>query len=510
MLIFLFQSCLVLSVLYAVYRLTLRHTTLHGLSRAVLLLIMGCSLLLPAFRLSLSDESRVVARFHHLEKCLRLTLSAPSSTTATQHVQGVGLRRGETRGTVAAAPPTVGEAALCLYIMVTCCLLARYLLALMRYARLLRHSRRAFRVGKVRVYTHPGVASPVSWGRTLVLSPDDLRADLLTPVGHAGSGASHRHSPLLRHELAHIRLCHTLDRVVCDVAARLWWFCPVALLWRADLEAVHEYQADSRVVGRGVELEAYSALLVERATSTYPRCAVHGWQASQVKLRLRMLYALHSRPVVAWRALLLLPAVCVLAVCLAVPAEVARVVQPGAAPMQVSRSRADASPSLPVVAPAMEVTTPTAGAPSAPPAAAEASEDAALYISRRLTSMSIAELADDFGLTAETGYNCIVTVDGVGDATAVEYRVDDVPCDAATFARHAAVHFDHEHATLWAFGKEGRQSGLKAVPRDQARLQYGVDAEVLAVYTREAPPARPGKQHTLVAEGSGLYTITIQ
>ena len=148
MLIFLLQSSFVLSVLYFLYFVTLRRTTLHALSRAVLLLVVTCSLLLPAFRLTLSEGNSVLAHFRHIESTICRTFS---SAPTVQRVQWVSLQQTEPATTETALPFTVGEALLFLYCLVTFVLLLRYLLSLLHYAQLLCQSRRAFCVGKVRV-----------------------------------------------------------------------------------------------------------------------------------------------------------------------------------------------------------------------------------------------------------------------------------------------------------------------------------------------------------------------
>lgn len=501
MLIFLLQSSLVLSILFLLYCITLRGTTLHSLSRTVLSLIVLCSLLLPACRVKLSDGNRMATRFHHMENTVRHTLSPTSSP---QHVRSMCLQHEEPAMQEKPIPFTLGDALLLIYILASGFLLLRYLLALARYVQLIRQSQRAFRVGKVRVYTHPGIASPISWGRTVVLSPDDLHADF--PVLVDGTSC-HRHSPLLRHELAHIRLFHTLDRLLCDVFVRFLWFCPFSWLLRAELEALHEFQADAYVVRDGMEQDAYSALLVQKATHPLPLCAVHGWHASQIKHRLRMLYALRSHPAAGWRALILLPAVCVMTVCLAVPSKAVHVMQQVLPPVTAPVNHVQFTQSLPSADPAEAITEPSRENQSTFPADVEAEENTVHYVSRRLTTESIAELAHSFGLPEEAGYSSIVTIDGLTDA-AVQYRVDDTPCDAATFARHASVHFDEAHRTVWAFGKKGCHRALKAVPRLHAQQLYGVDAEVLVVYTQTAPPASPPVQRTMVVDGTDLYTVT--
>ncbi len=508
MIIYLLQSSVVLSVLYLLYRLTLRRETLHGLSRTVLLLIVLCSLVLPACRLRLPVSGGVLTDMQQVGHTVRRVLVAVPQDMGGHSVQGLQAAHAETGLARLREAFTLGHVLFALYAVVAGLLLVHYVLSLGRYALLLRRSQRVMRVGHVQVYTHPEVASPISWGRTVVLSPDDLRSDLLTPVSQTADAQHRRHAPLLRHELAHIRLGHTLDRLLCDVAARLWWFCPAAWLLRADLEAVHEFQADAHVVRHGVEQDAYSALLVHKAVQPPARCAVHGWRASQIKRRLRMLYALQSRPAVGWRALLLLPVAGGLAVCMAEPAEIVRAVQRTVQSVAASTGHAASSqlqPAVPTVE--AEVAEAVTADLVAQPADSDPDEDEANYVSRRLTTESIAELAQSFGLPEEAGYSSIVTIDGLTDA-AVQYRVDDTPCDVATFARHAAVHFDEAHRTVWAFGKKGCHMALKAVPRLYAQQLYGVDAEVLVVYTQTVPPASPPVQRTMVVDGTDLYTVT--
>ena len=40
------------------------------------------------------------------------------------------------------------------------------------------------------------------------------------------------------------------------------------------------------------------------------------------------------------------------------------------------------------------------------------------------------------------------------------------------------------------------------------RQHYGVDAEVLVVYTDETPPVNPPEERRLVTNGTDLYTVT--
>jgi len=112
---------------------------------------------------------------------------------------------------------------------------------------------------------------------------------------------------LLKHELAHIRLGHSWDMLLCELTCRMLWFVPFAWMLRQDLRDVHEYQADRRVLQGGIRDEEYQLLLIKKATSTGLQPGVNAFNQSPIKRRFKMMYRKPSRRWVALKAAYLLP-----------------------------------------------------------------------------------------------------------------------------------------------------------------------------------------------------------
>jgi hypothetical protein len=50
---------------------------------------------------------------------------------------------------------------------------------------------------------------------------------------------------MFRHELAHVRLGHSRDKILMQLVCCIFWMNPFFLLFRRELELVHEFAADS-------------------------------------------------------------------------------------------------------------------------------------------------------------------------------------------------------------------------------------------------------------------------
>lgn len=107
--------------------------------------------------------------------------------------------------------------------------------------------------GKTGGREHPdslsGKIAPFSWMRYIVVSEKDLQADC---------------TPILAHELAHIRLRHSWDILIAQACIIVQWFNPAAWLVKQELQAVHEYEADSEVLRQGVNAKEYQLLLIKK------------------------------------------------------------------------------------------------------------------------------------------------------------------------------------------------------------------------------------------------------
>ena len=134
--------------------------------------------------------------------------------------------------------------------------------------------------------------APISWCRNIVISERDLREN----------GAA-----ILAHERAHVRLHHSLDLLLVDIAGAVQWFNPAMWLLRRDLRAIHEYEADAAVIASGVDARSYQLLLIRKAVGGRWYSIANSFNHSKLKNRITMMLREKSSRRTLARALLLLP-----------------------------------------------------------------------------------------------------------------------------------------------------------------------------------------------------------
>ena len=243
-----------LAVFYLFFKLLLSRETFHRFNRIVVLGAMLLSFVLPLCVITVYREIPVLPEIPE----------GDAVTTAFAEP----LPEPFPWETLAGAAFLLGAAATLLW---TLCSLAGVL-------RLIRcGSRERLEDGAVLVRTERPV-TPFSWGRYIVMSERDL----------AENGDA-----ILLHERAHLRLRHSFDLIVTDVAGCLQWFNPAMWLLRRELRAIHEYEADEAVLDSGVDARSYSV--------------ANSFNHSKLKNRITMMLRKKSSRWAGARALLLLP-----------------------------------------------------------------------------------------------------------------------------------------------------------------------------------------------------------
>ena len=188
-----------------------------------------------------------------------------------------------------------------IYLIGIAAALAVYMFRLLTLMRVIRRSRRISHpiVPKdVHLMLDMRIKQPSSWMHWIFIGPIDLMQNAET---------------VLRHELAHVRMKHSWDVILCDLTCHLLWCLPFAWMLRQDLVDVHEFQADEAVLQSGVTLEDYEHLLVRKAVQTQILPIMNTLRRGAVKKRFAMM---HSGPSPRWSRLKLLYLVPALAACL--------------------------------------------------------------------------------------------------------------------------------------------------------------------------------------------------
>lgn len=306
--IYIIRWAVCLTLLYSFFGLFLKRETLHSANRLVLLFVLVASMVLPFVQVNTKEANLMTQSREVFEQ----KISSMELLAAPLQEGGATMQTGSTDTSLPSGGGAVlGTATIFTLLLVYFAGLAiywtRYLWSLAALLRLIRRGRSVEMDGLpkgVKVLTHPSIQTPCSWLRWVMLPPED--ATLVTTSLGGGQG-------LLLHELAHIRLGHSWDMMLCELTCRMLWFLPFSWMLRQDLRDIHEYQADRRVLSSGIKDEDYQMLLIKKATSTGLQPVVNAFNQSPIKRRFKMMYSKPSRRWVVLKAAYLLP-LCTLAV----------------------------------------------------------------------------------------------------------------------------------------------------------------------------------------------------
>lgn len=291
--IYIIRWAVCLTLLYSLFGLFLKRETLHGFNRVVLLAILLASMVLPLCQVKIHSSNIITENRGIIEQQLK-------------HIQNPVFEYPERivyhydNSEVTYKTPPVREnihllvlATILIYLTGLLIAWGRYLWSLTAPLLLIRRAKHVEIEGVpkgVKVLTHSAIKTPCSWMRWMLLNPADINV-----------------RPIIKHELAHIRLGHSWDMLLCELTCRMLWFVPFVWMLRQDLRDVHEYQADRRVLQGGINDEEYQLLLIKKATSTGLQPVVNALNQSPIKRRFKMMYRKPSRRWVALKAAYLLP-----------------------------------------------------------------------------------------------------------------------------------------------------------------------------------------------------------
>lgn len=283
---YLLKATVLSGVLYAYYHFVLRDKQTFGWNRFYLLaatvLSVGAPLLNIPFRIP------------------GMGADAPTLVHLLKVIPGAG-EAGMEDGAIAAGTTLQAfpwdKAALCLYGAVAAALLGLVGYHFGALSRLRRRSER-LRIDDVTVIPTDAPGTPFSffhwifWDRALAVNSERGRA-------------------IFRHELAHVRQRHSLDKMALQVVCALLFPVFPLYLIRRELQLVHEYLADDEAVGKK-DAEVYARYLVEHALRARTHSLSSAFHQHPLAKRIAMIQQslLQQARASAWRRWLALPLFC--------------------------------------------------------------------------------------------------------------------------------------------------------------------------------------------------------
>ena len=276
------KVALCLTAFYLVYKLLLSRETFFGFNRAVLLGMAGVSLLLPLLHFTVGSAPEPVGGFVVVEDIVMQAVAADAPGFSV----------------------TAAQVCFAIYIIGVAFFACREVWSLLCLRRMLRGGRVVGRDGGVKTVVVKGDVSPFSWMGNIVVSEKDYRDNP---------------EYILLHERAHIAGRHSWDILLCDVLIVFQWFNPAAWLLKAELQSVHEYEADRRVLSSGVNAADYQLLLIRKAVGDKLFSMANNLTQSSLKKRITMMLKRKSNPWSRARMLVAVPVAAVAVVAFATP-----------------------------------------------------------------------------------------------------------------------------------------------------------------------------------------------
>ena len=271
------KVALALLVFYLFYRFLLKKETFHRFNRVVLVGTAVLSFLLPLCIIT-------------IHKPIEVAPVVPEPAIVATEVPAQ-----ELVPLVEPAVPWWPTALTLLFWAGVAFVLARVTLSILSIVRIIRRGRLVREEDGCKIIVTERDIDPFSWMKYIVLSGKDWEAP---------------HESILAHEKAHIGLGHSLEVLLVDVLSALQWFNPAIWMLRADLQELHEYEADDAVLRAGTNIKEYQYLLIRKAVSKSGYSVANSFNHSILKNRITMMSKSKSPLVRGLRVLWMLPLVC--------------------------------------------------------------------------------------------------------------------------------------------------------------------------------------------------------
>ena len=271
-----------LLVFYLFYRFLLKKETFHRFNRAVLVGTAVVSFLLPLCIITIHKPVEIDA--------LAAAPAATMTATDMAELPSEGLTHG-----IESSAPWWPIAITLLFWTGVALVLLRVILPILSIAKIIRNGEFIQEEDGCKIIVTERDIDPFSWMKYIVLSQRDWEGD---------------HTPILLHEKAHIEFGHSVEVLLVDVLSALQWFNPAIWMLRADLQELHEYEADDAVLRSGSNIKEYQYLLIRKAVSKSGYSVANSFNHSILKNRITMMSKSKSPLSRGLRVLYVLPLVC--------------------------------------------------------------------------------------------------------------------------------------------------------------------------------------------------------
>lgn len=295
-LFYLLRASVLMALFYGFYKLFFGKNTFHHFNRFSLILIVMLVAVLPVFRFNLIPEKKVESVV--IENFPMDFSNIPIVEISELPVQPIQIPWIEILSVVFA----VGF----LFALV------RYLIGLNQLKNIIRKSEKQTLADDTVLCIADNDISPFSWMKYIVISRKDVTAD---------------NRAIINHERAHVHLLHSLDMIFFDLFTCAFWFNPFSWLLRREIQSVHEYQADDKVIQNGIDAKQYQLLLIRKSVGEHKFALANNFRQRDLHKRITMMMKTKSNKRMKWNYTVALPVLFLAMVALSVPKLNAKVVE---------------------------------------------------------------------------------------------------------------------------------------------------------------------------------------
>ncbi|PQJ10081.1 hypothetical protein CJD36_015395 [Flavipsychrobacter stenotrophus] len=273
--IYIIKSIVVAGICYGYYQLMLRNKKMHSFNRFYILASMMVSLIVP---------------FIHLEWTTNVAVTTPAVIQLLNVVSATGAER---EPIIATTYHFALSDVLWAAYFATALVMVYLMITKIVYLKRLRRNSVLMRGDGICIIETEEQAAPFSFLNTIFWKNG---IDINSEAGKS----------ILRHELAHIRQYHTVDKLCIQILLAFFWMNPFYWLFNKELSMVHEFLADEDCID-GNNTSAFAEMLLRSHFGNKFPGIIQPFFHSPIKRRLAMLHKTTPTRYAAMRRLLVVP-----------------------------------------------------------------------------------------------------------------------------------------------------------------------------------------------------------
>jgi beta-lactamase regulating signal transducer with metallopeptidase domain len=304
LLFYLLRASIVMAVFYGFYKLLFGRNTFHKSNRALLILIVVITSILPLFSFNLLSNINLPESEANLLDFSKL-----------QIIEQVG--NFEQKATFPWIPFL-----LILFVAGMLFTFIRYIIGINQIWKIIASSEKQFIFNSEKQFISNNAVlcitdkniSPFSWWTYIVISRKDYTQD--------------NSQTILSHEKAHIHMNHSMDMILFDLFTIFFWFNPFSWLLKREIQTVHEYMADEQVLNNGIDAKQYQYLLICKSVGEHKFALANNFRQRNLHKRITMMTKTKTSKRMKWNYVFALPVLFLAITALSAPKLNAKVVEP--------------------------------------------------------------------------------------------------------------------------------------------------------------------------------------